>query len=162
MRSFRSHAALTTTLIAVSLLVSGCARHPKAIPGWGGNTAPLPSAPVMPSRPVSPIVGEPVMNTVPSANGRFTFTQGCAGSYSVRDTRTNRQIASGRAYNSGRGLVALNAQGRQTTLVPSTAATSVLFLPDCNCRAGSPQTSDLPASHQFAATPPSAAACAAS
>jgi hypothetical protein len=151
-----------SAIVALGLITSACASHhahphKTDVPTWGG------SAPVA-------TTNAPVYNTAPeqtatvasySANGRFTFTQGCTGAFSVRDARTNREISSGRAFNSGSGLIALDSQGRQTRAVSSSISQSVTFLPDCNCRAGGNQTSSVSPTQRFAATAPSAATCAA-
>jgi hypothetical protein len=144
-------------LVVLGLVASGCARHPKAIPTWSGD------APATASVPAPVYTQPPVQNYAPPppirAEGRFTFTQGCTGSFSVRDARANREIASGRAFNSGRGLIALDRQGRQSRAVGSTTSQSVTFLPDCNCQAGGNQSGNLPNTHQFAARAPSGAMC---
>jgi hypothetical protein len=148
-----------TTLVALGLLAGACADRSKTIPTWGGSTPPVSTGPSTVYTP-SPVQYRP--EPAVSSNGRFTFTQGCTGNFSVRDARTNREISNGRAYNSGSGLIALDAQGRRTRAISSATNQSVIFLPDCSCRAGGNQSSDLPATHQFAARAPSAASCSAS
>jgi hypothetical protein len=151
----------TSTLVAMTLMASGCATHPKAVPNWGGSTPPVASnnAPYQPPAPVQRNVVE-TMITEP-ANGRFTFTQGCTGNYSVRDTRTNRETARGRATNTGNGLAALDSRGRQGAIINATASQSVIFLPDCNCGRDRNQTGALPTEQNFAAAPIAAAVCTA-
>jgi hypothetical protein len=148
-------------LIMAALVLSGCAsHHERGIPNWGGNNLPPP-----PVGQQGPIFAPPAQNTGPIApatfTGRTTFTQGCTGGYSVRDTRTNREISSGRAFNSGQGLIVLDHAGRQVRALSSGGANmSVLFLPDCNCT-GNNQSGAVSPSQTFAATAPTGAACTA-
>jgi hypothetical protein len=159
-RVSRSKVILTaTTLVALSLFATACASKPKPIPTWGGTTSSAPTGTPYVYR--APVVVSQTQESSFNANGRRTFTQGCTGSFSVRDARTNREISNGRAFNSGSGLIALDTRGRQTRAISSSTNQSVVFLPDCNCRAGGNQSSDLPSTHQFAATAPSAASCSA-
>jgi hypothetical protein len=125
--------------VGILVLVSACASHrERTLPPWGGDVPPQTSAPVVTVAPPS------VVSAPPSAyTSRPTFTQGCTGNFSVRDSRTNREISSGRAYNSGQGLIVIDRAGRQVRALSSMGAnTSVLFLPDCTCTgAGANQTS---------------------
>jgi hypothetical protein len=151
-------------LLACTTMVAACSSHPHPhqIPSWGGGDVAPPvgeagntySPPVQAAQAEAPV----------QFSGRTTFTQGCTGGFSVRDARTNREISSGRAYNSGQGLIALDSAGRQVRAVSSLGGnTSVLFLPDCNCRqGGNAQTGAIAPNHQFAAQAPSAASCSAS
>jgi hypothetical protein len=159
---FNAKFALTAmTLVSVGLMATACARHPKAIPTWGGDLPPSAKNPAVVMRPTAPVLETSQAPVSTPWTGRSTFTQGCTGSFSVRDARTNRQISSGRAVNSGNGLIALDARGRQTRAVSSAPHLSVIFLPDCNCRLGGNQTGSVSSDHQFAATAPSAASCVA-
>jgi hypothetical protein len=160
-RAFTSNSKIvsTATLICgLALLTSACASHKKPVPQWGG---PLPqSSNPAPSQPVGPVVlNNQAIASASEMTGRRTFTQGCTGTFSVRDARTNREISSGRAFNSGTGLIALDRQGRQTRAVSSSTGQSVTFLPDCNCRLGGNQSSDLSTMTQTASVASSAAQC---
>lgn len=165
----QSKVVLTCTLIVgLAFMASACAQQQKIVPTWGGtlpSTANNSGTVYRPSQAPSqaPAPNQALGNdtaALASSNGRTTFTQGCTGNFSVRDTRTNRPIASGRAYNSGIGLIALDARGRQMRAVPSAPNYSTLFRPDCNCRAGGNQSGSRDTSQQFAATLPPAASCA--
>jgi hypothetical protein len=156
-----------SAIVGIGLIASACSTHPHPHPhpprttgsNWGG------SAPVMQERAQAPVYAPTPVQAAPPAyqgsDGRFTFTQGCTGSFTVSDARTGRAISGGRAVNSGRGLIALDGQGRQTRAVSSGISQSVTFLPDCNCRAGGNQSGEVPSTQRFAATAPSAASCTA-
>jgi hypothetical protein len=142
------------TLIALSLSASACASRAPEVRDWGG---PISTANVTPSLDVAPTqVGGAALF---GPGGQTTFTQGCTGSFSVRDTRSNRDISTGRAVNTGQGLVVLDSQGRRTRTLSSTMSQSITFLPDCNCRAGGNQSSEAGSTQQLAATAPSPATC---
>jgi hypothetical protein len=115
--------------LGLTLMLAACATHREPqLPSWGGDVAPNPYVPPMPIEPVAP--PPPPPQTV----RQTTFSQGCTGNFSVRDIRTNREISSGRAFNSGQGLIVLDRAGRQVRALSSLGAnTSVLFLPDCGC-----------------------------
>jgi hypothetical protein len=171
MTQSQTHAPLTISLKTIATCavmtillgsVSSCASHRHEIPNWGGgsvgtadsNPAPIYTPPQIADTP-------PVTSSYEAS--RTTFTQGCTGGYSVRDQRTNREIISGRAFNSGRGLIALDAQGRQTRAISSGVSQSVLFLPDCNCRLnGSTRTSSALSPSQNASLGTRAPVCTAS
>ncbi len=162
----RSHAPFRTmAVLATVVLASACATKAPTIPSWGGTVPPVfnatPSPTVYQPAPVQHVATHQGSDASMGSNGRATFTQGCTGSYSQRDARTGRTIAQGRAYNSGNGLLGLDARGRRGGTLASNANISLLFLPDCNCRADGNQTGALPATYQFAITPPSAATCSA-
>ena len=151
---------VASALLLTGVLTAGCASHQREVETWGG-TQPRASAPI-PTYATPPVIVQAQANLAPMVfTGRTTFTQGCTGSFSVRDARTNREISNGRAFNSGSGLIALDSRGRQTRTVSSTSNLSVTFLPDCNCRAGGNQSSAMPANHQFAAQAPTSASCTA-
>jgi hypothetical protein len=148
-------------LAGTTLLLGACAsHHERAIPSWGGGSNEPPPV-VQQGTTYVPPEQAAVAYAPAQFTGRTTFTQGCAGGYSVRDTRTNREISSGRAYNSGQGLIVLDGAGRQIRALSTGSATSVLFLPDCNCRAGN-QSGAIAPNQTFAARAPSAASCSAS
>jgi hypothetical protein len=148
-------------LAGSAMLLSACAsHHERTIPSWGGGS----SEPPVVQQGTTYVPPEQAAAAYAPAQftGRTTFTQGCTGGFSVRDTRTNREISSGRAYNSGQGLIVLDSAGRQVRALSTGAGnTSVLFLPDCNCRAGA-QSGTVSPNQTFAARAPSAAACSAS
>ncbi len=152
----------SSTFVVVALLTTGCASHQREVPTWGGTT-PSQSSTQAGTYQNAPVVlqSRPVV-AASNFEGRTTFTQGCTGSFSMRDARTNREISSGRAFNSGRGLIALDNSGRQTRAIASSSNLSVTFLPDCNCRAGANQSGALPVNYQFAAQAPAGATCTAS
>jgi hypothetical protein len=148
-------------LIGSAALLTACANHhDRQIPSWGGGSNEPP--PVVQQGNVYVPPEQAAAAYAPAQfTGRTTFTQGCSGGYSVRDTRTNREISSGRAYNSGSGLIVLDSAGRQVrALSTGGGTTSVLFLPDCNCRSGN-QSGQVSANQTFAARAPSGAACSA-
>jgi hypothetical protein len=148
-------------LVASAALLSACANHhERQIPSWGGGSNEPP--PVVQQNTYVPPEQAAAAYAPAQFTGRTTFTQGCSGGYSVRDTRTNREISSGRAYNSGNGFIVLDSAGRQVRALSSGGGnTSVLFLPDCNCRGGA-QSGALAPNQTFAARAPSGAACSAS
>jgi hypothetical protein len=155
--------ATCTVIVCAGLLASGCNHRPQsAIPSWGGSGAGG-TGTVSPSSTYTaeqPTYSQPTAVLAPQT-GRFTFTQGCTGTYSVRDLRTNRDISNGRAFNSGRGLIALDAQGRQSRAISSSPSHSVIFLPDCNCRFdGATRTSSSLPATQVAAIGVRAPTCA--
>jgi hypothetical protein len=152
------------TLIALAgttLLLGACASHKTpSLPSWGGGSTVPPV--VQQNNTYVPPEQAAAAYAPTQFTGRTTFTEGCSGGFSVRDTRTNREISSGRAYNSGRGLIVLDSAGRQVRALSTGANnTSVLFLPDCNCRGGS-QSSAVSPNQVFAARAPTGAACSAS
>jgi hypothetical protein len=129
----------TPALACFGLLLTGCTHHQHApkVPDWSGDIGrgSVGSAPVQNQTTYSaPASGYWTTQPGVASTGSATFTQGCAGNYVVRDTRTNRDLASGRAFNTGRGLMALDAGNRQVRPVTSVGDQSVIFLPDCNCR----------------------------
>jgi hypothetical protein len=143
----------------VMVLLAGCASHEERnVPTWGGGSTQPPVA----EAPTTYIPPEQVAVNQASTqfSGRRSFTQGCSGNFSVRDGRTNREISSGRAYNSGNGFIVLDSAGRQVRALSTGTNTSVLFLPDCNCRPGS-QSGAVAPNQAFAARAPSAATCSA-
>jgi hypothetical protein len=152
--------SLVLLIGSVALLTACASHHERELPSWGGGS-PLPPPVVQQNNtyvPPEQVVSAPVAQFT----GRTTFTQGCTGGYSIRDARTNREISSGRAYNSGQGLIALDRAGRQVRAISSQGSNiSVLFLPDCNCRANGNQSSSVSPNQTFAATAPSAASCSA-
>lgn len=165
-RTTKNVIATMSSILALGLIASACSTHPHphaprtTVPNWGGAVPPVGNYPNQ--APVhTPVAVQAAPQVSQSSDGRFTFTQGCTGAFTVSDARTGRQISGGRAVNSGRGLIALDAQGRQTRAVSSGISQSVTFLPDCNCRAGGNQTGDVPSTQRFAATAPSAASCTA-
>jgi hypothetical protein len=145
-------------LAGLALLTAGCASHnERSIPSWGGGS-PQPPVVQAPTTYVPP--EQAALANAPAVfTGRRSFTEGCSGGYSVRDARTNREISSGRAFNSGNGFIVLDSAGRHVRALSTGSGTSVLFLPDCNCRAG--QTSNLAPNQTFAARAPSGTACSA-
>jgi hypothetical protein len=152
---------LLLSLVSVALLGAGCASHSdREIPSWGGGGT---QAPVV-QAPTTYVPPEQAAAAFAPAQftGRRSFTEGCTGGYSVRDGRTNREISSGRAFNSGNGFIVLDSAGRQVRALSTGANTSVLFLPDCNCRGGSNQSGSVSANQTFAARAPNAASCSAS
>lgn len=159
-RSNQKFALTALAIIAFSLLANACAPHPKAIPTWGGVVPPTSGTSDTVHTSLASVTSMSDNAGTTTAFGRTTFTQGCTGSFSIRDARTNRQISSGRAFNSGVGLIALDNRGRQTRAVSSAPNLSVTFLPDCNCRLGGNQLSGLPTTQQFSASAPSARHCA--
>lgn len=138
----RTTGALAAILLT-ALLATACHHRPQhhPVPGWNQpppaqTPAPPPQAaypPVVDTRPV--VIAAPADHQ-PAAPPVRTFTAGCSGGYSVVDA-SGRVVRTGRAYNSGEGLVSLDAQGRQGAPVAQPGANqSLLFLPDCACGAG--------------------------
>jgi hypothetical protein len=148
-------------LVGSAAMLSACANHhERQIPSWGGGSNEPPPV-VQPNTTYVPPEQAAAAFAPAQFTGRTTFTQGCTGGYSVRDTRTNREISSGRAYNSGNGFIVLDSAGRQVrALATGGGNTSVLFLPDCNCRSGT-QSGALAPNQTFAAHAPSGASCSA-
>lgn len=163
MTSIPAHMKFSATcagMTCLALLVSGCSHRPHSqVPNWGGSGGADASSNSQSGGYSAPqqYVGAPV-----ARSSVATFTQGCMGGYSVRDLRTNALLSSGRAFNSGRGLIALDGQGRQTQALPTSSSQSILFLPDCNCRTnGGGRTSSLLDTNQVAAIGVRAPTCTA-
>jgi hypothetical protein len=129
------------SMIAVGLaaltLTAGCTSYnQRTSPGvWSAGHAealPMP-APINRPAPISPSmsVTAPPMSTPQ----RGSVTTGCEGTF----TRLGSNGAvgqQGRAYNTGAGLVQLDARGNRGAAIPAaTAGESLLFRPDCNCAA---------------------------
>lgn len=136
----------TGTLAAIlltALLATGCHHRPQSVPGWDQPPPPPAQLPAPPPPAAYPTVVDtrPVVIAAPAEEQPAlapvrTFTAGCSGGYSVVDAN-GRVVRTGRAYNTGEGLVTLDAQGRQGALVPQPGPNqSLLFLPDCACGAG--------------------------
>ncbi len=138
----RTTGALAAILLT-ALVATGCHHRPHQVPGW--NQAPPP--PAQPPAPPQPPAYPPVVDTRPvviaapaddhpAAPPVRTFTAGCSGGYSVVDA-SGRVVRTGRAYNTGEGLVTLDASGRQGAPVSQPGPDqSLLFLPDCACGGG--------------------------
>lgn len=141
-------------ILLTALVATGCHHRPHHVPGW--NQPPPPPAqppapppqhahpPVVDTRPV--VIAAPADDR-PAAAPVRTFTAGCSGGYSVVDA-SGRVVRTGRAYNTGEGLVSLDTQGRQGAPVAQPGANqSLLFLPDCACGAGPVQDGPPGAPH---------------
>lgn len=160
-QSIVSSARILALFMGSATLLSACAsHHDQGIPSWGGGGV---APPVVQQNNTYVPPEQAAAAYAPAAfTGRTTFSQGCTGGFSVRDTRTNREISSGRAFNSGNGLIVLDSAGRQVRALSSGGGNmSVLFLPDCNCRGGN-QSGAVAQGQTFAAVAPSGAACSAS
>lgn len=159
----RSTGALAAILLT-SLVATGCHHRPHHPPGWN-QVPPPPSQPLPPAPPQAeayPTVVDPrpvviaAPAELPAEPAVRTFTAGCSGGYSLVDAH-GRVVRSGRAYNTGAGLVMLDAQGRQGAPVPQPGANqTLLFLPDCACGAGPVQDGPpaAPQSHNPGCPPP--------
>lgn len=157
-RVFACNPRVLVACAMMSIALGGCASHKvPAVPNWGGSHT-LPIAVETPPPNYRPQPDPTQPPPPPAISSRRSFTEGCTGGYSVRDARTNREISSGRAYNTGSGFIVLDSAGRQVRALSSGSATSVLFLPDCNCR-GVAQTGAISPNQTFAAQAPSGTAC---
>lgn len=130
-----------------SLMLLGCASQvEKALPNWSGEfTQPVPSA-ASEERVSEPRIVQGQKGIAPAQI--YAFTQGCNGSFMVRDRQSQALIARGRAFNAGTHLVATGGRGK-SRIITGTKSQSVTFLPDCGC-----------ANTHSAATAPKTASCA--
>jgi hypothetical protein len=131
----------------LGLVLLGCASHvEEAVPNWSGElTQPVPSA------AAEERVPEPRFEQGPKSMAPariYAFTQGCNGSFVVRDRQSQALIARGRAFNAGTHLVATGGRGK-SRIITGTKSQSVTFLPDCGC-----------ANNQSAANAPTTNTCA--
>jgi hypothetical protein len=157
-KDFVCNPRVLVACVIMSIALGGCASHKvPTVPNWGGSNAP-PIAIEAPPPNYRPQTDTNQAPPPPVISSRRSFTEGCTGGFSVRDARTNREISSGRAYNTGSGFIVLDSAGRQVRALSSGSATSVLFLPDCNCRSGT-QTGAVSPNQTFAAQAPSGNAC---
>lgn len=130
-------------LLLTALVATGCHHRPHhhPVPSWDQAQPPAAQPPAPPPPEATPAVVDtrPVVIAAPAdlpPPTVRTFTAGCSGGYSVVDA-SGRVVRTGRAYNSGDGLVTLDARGRQGAPVAQPGANqSLLFLPDCACGAG--------------------------
>jgi hypothetical protein len=123
--------------LAALTLAAGCTSYDhRTSPGvWSAGQAEPPPMPAPDHRPgpINPPLS--IASPLVPAPQRGSVTAGCEGSYTL--VSANGSVgAQGRAYNTGAGLVQIDARGNRGAAIPAaTAGQSLLFLPDCNCAA---------------------------
>lgn len=143
--------ALHFRLLAVAVLAVGgaaCTHHPRTAqvitppsppPVVAVERAPLPSMEARVIAPAEPPAPPPAAPGGWDARGALA-PQSCTGDFTVRETRSGKLVASGRARKDGVLLVEVLANGRDGrrfgshwTADPARGASpyTVLFLPDC-------------------------------
>lgn len=138
-------AVLLAGMMVAGVLLAGCQSRPAAAP-WPDRPVPPPAARAAPpvidpgpaARPAATIAvpaGPGTADPSPPLPGVRSYTTGCNGHFTVVDAR-GRTVRSGRAHNTGSGLVLLDARGGRGAAVPQAATgQTLLFLPDCGCQA---------------------------
>lgn len=119
--------------LAALTLAAGCTSYnQRTSPGvWSADHAePMPAPHHRPGPIAQPLSIAPPLVPAPQ---RGSVTAGCEGSFTL--VSANGSVsAQGRAYNTGTGLVQIDARGnRGAAIASATVGQSLLFLPDCNC-----------------------------
>lgn len=123
--------------LAALTLAAGCTSYnQRTAPGvWtSGHAEPLRGpAPDHRPGPINPPLS--IASPVAPAPQGGSVTVGCEGSFTL--VSANGSVAAqGRAYNTGAGLMQIDARGNRGAAIPAaTAGQSLLFLPDCSCAA---------------------------
>jgi hypothetical protein len=138
-RTLRTTLGLVATAGLAVTLGACSSYHDRVSPGvWSGETVAPPVSHTAPAAPVSVAPPHSSRDDAPPPRlatvQRGSVTAGCDGTF-TRLSATGGVTAQGRAYNTGAGLVALDAHGnRSTPIASATNGESLYFRPDCDCQ----------------------------